>query len=78
MPGEYMMNIIHTFLTLELDGDEMSASCSNCFTTSERVPGIQRTGGRVDFRTSLDMVENKEIPASARNQTPVFNPVVSH
>jgi hypothetical protein len=44
---------LHAFLTLELDGDEWSVSCTGCFTPKERVPGTQWTGDQAGARAGL-------------------------
>jgi len=62
-------------LTLALDGNEWSASCSDCFTPRERVYGTHWLGSLVGSRASLDMVVKEEIPVSTRNQTLVIKPI---
>jgi hypothetical protein len=48
--------LIHTFLTLALDGGEWSASRPSCFTPRERAPGTHWIGDWVGTIDGLDMV----------------------
>jgi hypothetical protein len=48
---------LHAYLTLALDGGNLSASHPSRFTLRERATGTHWTGDWVDPRTSLDAVE---------------------
>jgi hypothetical protein len=45
------------FLTLALDGGELTVSRLSCFTSGERAPGAHWIGGWVGPRAGLDVVE---------------------
>lgn len=51
----------------------VSFSSSGSFTLEARDPSTDRIGGWMDARAGLDMVTNRKICASVRNQTPVWN-----
>jgi hypothetical protein len=53
--------LIHTFLTLALDGGEWSASNTSHFTPRGRSPDTFWRGGWVDCDASLDFVQWRKI-----------------
>jgi hypothetical protein len=48
---------VHSFLTSLLVGGERSTSYASCFTTGSKAIALE-TGGLVDFRVALDILEN--------------------
>jgi len=58
---------LHSFSTLALDGDQLSASCHNHFTPVEKVPNTLRIGGWVDPRASPDGMGKEKSLAPTRN-----------
>jgi hypothetical protein len=48
---------VHTFCNSAIDGNEWSASCSDCFIPEERAHGTNRIGPRA----SLDVVAMRKI-----------------
>jgi hypothetical protein len=61
--GEWRYSSTHS-LTSALDGDELSASCSGCFTPRERAPGTYWIGSWVGPTASLDTMLKKKISSS--------------
>jgi hypothetical protein len=57
-------------VTLALDGDEWSASCSGCFTPGERAPVTHWLGGWVGPTAGLDAVELRKISCLCRESNP--------
>jgi hypothetical protein len=57
-------------LTSTLDGDQMSTSLSDRFTLGECIP-VRLHG----IKSSPASGGEEEVPASARNQAPVFQPM---
>jgi hypothetical protein len=51
---------MHSFLTLEVAGDEQSASCPGHFTPGDGDPGNHWIGGWVDPRAGLDDVKKRK------------------
>jgi hypothetical protein len=51
---------IHIFLTLALDGGELSTPRSGCFTPGERAPVTHWIGDWVGPRAGLDEVEKRK------------------
>jgi len=62
-----------TFLTLELDGGEWSASHTSHFTARERAPGTHWTRGWVCLRDRLARHRHKE----EKNPSPILLRIVS-
>jgi hypothetical protein len=60
----------YTFLTLELEEGERSASCHSHFTPKERAPGTHWIGGWVSPRIGLDVVEKRKIPSAHQELKP--------
>jgi hypothetical protein len=52
---------MHIFLALALVGDELSASFHGCFMPGAGAYGVCCTGGWVGSRTSLKIVETRNI-----------------
>jgi hypothetical protein len=67
---EWMCSLLNAFLTSALDRGEWSASRPSRFTLKEHSIGIYEIGW-VDVWVSLDAVEESNVSASARNQTPI-------
>jgi hypothetical protein len=59
------------FLTSALDGDELSALCSGCFTPGETALGIHCTGGWVGPRADLDGRRREGSLSPAENRTAI-------
>lgn len=64
------------FLTSVIDRSEWSASYSGHFTTMKKAPGIHWIGGWVDQGLS-DCGGKEKIPACARGQSPVIQPITT-
>jgi len=67
---------LHGFLTSALEGGEQSASHPCHFTPRERASSTQWISGCVGHRASLDVVVKTKIPAPAKNQTLLIQPLV--
>jgi len=65
----------HTFLTSTPDGGEWLAPRSGRFSPGEGASSTLWIEGWMGSRAGLDAVEKKRNPASARNWTPVVQPV---
>jgi len=72
---EGMVMYLRSFVTVVLDGGELSVSCFGRFTPEERSPGTHWIGGWVGLSAGVDMMA-KEKPN--RDQTPVVRPVTSN
>jgi len=67
---------LHIFLTSTLDGSELSGPPFGRFSPGKRAPGTPWIGRRLGGpRTSLEVGRKGQIPASAGNRTPVFQPI---
>jgi hypothetical protein len=64
----------NAFSTSALNGHSMwSATCCKHITPGKRNPADHWTGGWVDFRNRLDVVEKKNLSASLKNQYPIIS-----
>jgi hypothetical protein len=61
---------IAPFLTLALDGSELSDSCHSRFAPGERAPGTHWIRGWVVRRDSMDAVEYREVFCPCRESNP--------
>jgi hypothetical protein len=61
---------LHAFLTLALDGGELSAPLPGSFTLRQRVPGTPWLGGWVGPRAVLDAMVKRKIPSPRRELNP--------
>jgi len=67
-------NMANAFSTSPPDGHSTwSAPCCKCITPGKRNPADHWTGGWVELRNSLDVVEKKNLSAPVRNHYPVIS-----